>query len=44
MAYMASEDPTKTSRVKSLMPIDSKTGDPTKWPEQKKATRKGGLD
>jgi carboxypeptidase Q len=44
MAYMASEDPSKTSREKSLMPIDSKTGDRSKWPEQKKATRKGGLD
>ena len=44
LVYMACEDPTKTSREKSLMPIDSKTGDRSKWPEQKKATRKGGLD
>lgn len=44
LVYMACEDPTKTSREKSLMPIDSKTGDRAKWPEQKKATRKGGLD
>ncbi len=44
LVYMACEDPTKTSREKSLMPVDSKTGDRSKWPEQKKATRKGGLD
>ena len=44
LVYMACEDPTKTSREKSLMPIDTKTGDRSKWPEQKKATRKGGLD
>ncbi len=44
LVYMASEDTTKTSREKSLMPIDSKTGDRSKWPEQRKATRKGGLN
>ncbi len=44
LAYQASEDPTRTSREKSILPINSKTGEPTAWPEQKKATRKGGLD
>jgi Zn-dependent M28 family amino/carboxypeptidase len=44
LVYMACEDTAKTSREKSLMPIDSKTGDRSKWPEQRKATRKGGLD
>ena len=44
LAYMASEDPAKTPREKSILPINSKTGEPAAWPEQKKATRKGGLD
>jgi len=44
MAYVASEDPTKTSRDKSIMPVNTKTGELTTWPEQKKATRKGGVD
>lgn len=44
MAYMASEDPEKTSREKSVMPINNETGKPGNWPEQRKATRKGGLD
>ena len=44
LVYMACEDPDKTSREKSILPIDSKTGKPGTWPEQKKATRKGGID
>jgi carboxypeptidase Q len=44
MAYMASEDPAKTSRDRSAMPVNTKTGEATAWPEQKKATRKGGVD
>ena len=44
MAYVASEDPNKTSRDKSIMPINTKTGELSTWPEQKKATRKGGVD
>jgi carboxypeptidase Q len=44
MAYMASEDPAKTSRDRSVMPVNTKTGEATAWPEQKKATRKGGVD
>ncbi|MEJ0054322.1 MAG: M20/M25/M40 family metallo-hydrolase [Bacteroidota bacterium] len=44
LAYQASEDPNKTSRDKSVLPIDVKTGKPSLWPEQKKAKRKGGLD
>ncbi len=36
LAYMASEDPNKTSREKAVIPGT--------WPEQRKATRKGGLD
>jgi carboxypeptidase Q len=44
LVYMACEDPNKTSREKSVLPINTKSGEPTKWPEQKKATRKGGVD
>ena len=44
LAYMASEDPATTSRDRSILPIDTKTGERTKWPEQRKANRKGGLD
>ena len=44
LAYMASEDPATTSREKSVLPVNLRTGEPTKWPEQVKATRKGGLD
>lgn len=44
LAYMASEDPNTTSREKIILPIDTKTGERTKWPEEKKAIRKGGLD
>lgn len=44
LAYMASEDPNKTSREKAVMPINAETGKPGNWPEQRKATRKGGLD
>jgi Zn-dependent M28 family amino/carboxypeptidase len=42
LVYMASEDPLTTLREKSVLPINSKTGLPGTWPEQKKATRKGG--
>lgn len=44
LVYMACEDPSKTSREKSVLPIVIKTGEPAEWPEQKKATRRGGLD
>ncbi len=44
LAYQASEDPNRTSRDRSVLPIDVKTGKPGAWPEQKKATRRGGLD
>lgn len=43
LAYMASEDPSTTSRVKSILPMD-KTGEYEKWPEPKSPTRRGGLD
>ena len=44
LAYMASEDAVTTSRELSILPIDTKTGERVKWPEQKKAIRRGGLD
>jgi len=43
LAYMASEDPTKTSREKSILPTDARTGAPANWPAPVKPTRKGGL-
>jgi carboxypeptidase Q len=43
LAYQASEDPVKTSREKSVLPMNSK-GQPGVWPQQQKATRRGGLD
>ncbi|HEV7333352.1 MAG TPA: M20/M25/M40 family metallo-hydrolase [Flavisolibacter sp.] len=44
LAYMASEDPQKTPREKSVLPINSRTGERGNWPVQRKANRKGGLD
>jgi carboxypeptidase Q len=43
LAYQASEDPTTTSRDKSIL-INSKTGEPAKWPDPVKPIRRGGLD
>jgi len=43
LAYMASEDPLKTSREKAILP-NTKSGDPGIWPVEKKATRRGGID
>lgn len=43
LVYAACEDANKTSREKSIMPFNAK-GEQSKWPEQRKATRKGGLD
>lgn len=44
LAYMASEDAETTSRVKAILPIDRRTGEPRKWPEPKSPTRLGGVD
>ena len=44
LAYMASEESEKTSREKAVLPVNQRTGEPTKWPEQRSPTRKGGLD
>jgi len=44
LAYMASEDPEKTSRVKSVLPVNNRTGEPRAWPTPRSPNRKGGLD
>jgi carboxypeptidase Q len=44
LVYMACEDPEKAARDKIVLPVNSRTGEPGKWPEQRKATRKGGVD
>ncbi len=44
MIYMASEDPAKTSREKSVLPPNPRTGEPGKWPAQTAPTRKGGVN
>ena len=44
LAYMASEDSEKTSRVKSILPVDNRTGTARAWPSPRSPNRKGGLD
>jgi hypothetical protein len=44
LVYQACEDPNKTPRDKSVLPFSNRTGEPGKWPEPRKATRKGGVD
>ncbi|MGA8853301.1 MAG: M20/M25/M40 family metallo-hydrolase, partial [Christiangramia sp.] len=41
LAYMASEDPEKTSREKINLPMSSRTGEQMTWPEPRDAERKG---
>lgn len=42
LAYKASEDPEKTSRVKSVLPIDKRTGEQMTWPIPRSPNRNGG--
>lgn len=42
MAYEASEDESKTSREKSVLPINSRTGEQRTWPEPRSPKRNGG--
>jgi len=44
LAYMASEDPEKTSREKIKLPMSRRSGEQMEWPEPRDATRRGGLD
>ena len=43
LAYMASEDETKASRERIILPIDSRSGKQRTWPTQRSPQRKGGL-
>ena len=42
LAYMASEDPEKTSREKSILPMSKRSGQQMQWPTPRSANRKGG--
>lgn len=42
LAYEASEDPDKTSREKSVLPLNIRTGEQRTWPNQRSPNRKGG--
>ena len=44
MAYMASEDPNKTSRERRVLPINPRTGEQMSWPQMRSPNRSGGLD
>lgn len=44
LAYMASEDPEKTSRVKAVLPVSNRTGKQLEWPTPRSPERKGGVD
>lgn len=44
LAYMASEDPARTSREKSVLPANPRTGRPGVWPSMRAPTRKGGVN
>lgn len=44
LAYMASEDDQFLPRDKSLLPVNSRTGQRSTWPAQRKPNRKGGMD
>ena len=43
LAYMASEDPKKSSREKSVLPLRKRTGKQMRWPRQRAPKRKGGM-
>ncbi len=42
MTYMASEDPEKFPRDRSVLPMNRRTGQQMEWPSPRKPTRKGG--
>lgn len=44
LTYMASEDPERTSRVKSVLPVNSRTGKQRTWPKPRSPRRLGGMD
>ncbi len=44
MTYLASEDTQRTSREKSVLPVNSRTGNQMEWPTPVDGNRRGGLD
>lgn len=42
LAYMASEDDSRASNERIIMPLDSKTGERKTWPNQRQPNRDGG--
>ncbi|WP_423738472.1 M20/M25/M40 family metallo-hydrolase [Christiangramia lutea] len=44
LAYMASEDPERTSREKIKLPVSKRTGEQMTWPEARDAERAGMLE
>ena len=42
LTYMASEDPEKTSRVQSVLPVNPRTGEQRTWPTPRSPNRDGG--
>ncbi len=42
LAYMASEDPDKTSREKAVLPLDRRSGEKQLWPKPENPERDGG--
>jgi Zn-dependent M28 family amino/carboxypeptidase len=42
LAYMASEDPERTSRERAVLPPDPRTGEQQLWPEPRTPERNGG--
>lgn len=44
LAYMASEDPQQSSREKSVLPLNPRTGEQREWPAPRSPTRKGGVN
>lgn len=44
LTYMASEDPATTSRERSVLPVNPRTGEQRTWPEPRSPNRRGGLD
>jgi len=44
LAYMASEDPERTSREKAILSVNPRTGEQRVWPSPRSPNRKGGQD
>ncbi|MEX2640719.1 MAG: M20/M25/M40 family metallo-hydrolase [Balneolales bacterium] len=42
LTYMASEEAEQTSREKRVMPVDTRTGNPARWPVPRPPERSGG--